>query len=74
MRAIECQGDFFEDRRDCEATLINTYKIILTANYNSRSGSLNDGDKGVPLRPGARPKSHHNELPDHPGITSDCPN
>ena len=74
MRAIECQGDFFEDRRDCEATLINTYKIILTANYNSRSGSLNDGDKGVPLRPDARPKSHHDELPDHPGTTSDYPN
>ena len=25
MRAIECQGDFFEDRRDGEATFINTY-------------------------------------------------
>ena len=77
MRAIECQGDLFADHRDDEATFMNTYclqEITVTANYNSRSGSLNDGDKGVPLRPDARPKSHHGELPDHPGITSDYPN
>ena len=76
MRAIERQGDLFADHRDGEATFINTYclqEVIVTANYNSRSGSLNDDDKGVALRPDARPKSHHDEVPDQPGITNDYP-
>ena len=77
MRHLEHLGDqFLAEPRGGEATFINTYclqKNIVTANYDSRSGSLNDGDKGVPLRPDARPKSHHDELPDQPGITNDYP-
>ena len=68
--------DLVSDRRDDEATFINTcclQEIIVTANYNSRGGSLNGDDKGVALRPDARPKSHHDELPDQPGITNDYP-
>ena len=48
-------------------------KNIVTANYNSRSGSLNDDDKGVALRPDARPKAPHDEVPDQPGITNNYP-
>ena len=76
VEMIKDRVDLFADQRDGEATFINTYclqEVIVTANYNSRSGSLNDDDKGVALRPDARPKSHHDEVPDQPGITNDYP-
>ena len=73
---IKDRADLFAESRDDEAAFINTYCLqnnIVTANYNSRSGSLNDDDKGVALRPDARPKSHHDEVPDQPGTTNDYP-
>ena len=76
VEMIKDRVDLFADQRDGEATFINTYclqEVIVTANYNSRSGSLNDDDKGVALRLDARPKSHHDEVPDQPGITNDYP-
>ena len=71
---IEDRADLFAETRDDEAAFINTYCLqnnIVTANYNSRSGSLNDDDKGVALRPDARPKHHHDEVHNQQGITNE---
>ena len=72
---IKGRADLFAESRDDEAAFINTYCLqnnIVTANYNSRSGSLNDDDKGVALRPDARPNHHHDEVHNQPaGITNE---
>ena len=74
VEMIKDRVDLFADQRDGEATFINTYCLqnnIVTANYNSRSGSLNDDDKGVALRPDARPNHHHDEVHIQQGITNE---
>ena len=71
---IKDRADLFAESRDDEAAFINTYCLqnnIVTANYNSRSGSLNDDDKGVALRPDARPNHHHDEVHNQQGITNE---
>ena len=71
---IKDRADLFAESRDDEAAFINTYCLqnnIVTANYNSRSGSLNDDDKGVALRPDARPNHHHDEVHIQQGITNE---
>ena len=71
---IKDRADLFAEARDDEAAFINTYCLqnnIVTANYNSRSGSLNDDDKGVALRPDARPNHHHDEVHIQQGITNE---
>ena len=71
---IKDRVDLFAEPRDDEAAFINTYCLqnnIVTANYNSRSGSLNDDDKGVALRPDARPNHHHDEVHIQQGITNE---
>ena len=71
---IKDRADLFAESRDDEAAFINTYCLqnnIVTANYNSRNGSLNDDDKGVALRPDARPNRHHHEVHIQQGITNE---